>query len=255
MTPTIGIPCCIRQVGLHPFHVAGDKYIRAVHGGVGGLPLLVPALAGDWDVDELLGRLDGLLLTGSTSNVEPQHYGDDPDSHAGDRDPARDATNLRLIRAALDRGLPLLAICRGLQELNVALGGTLTRDVATAPGRFDHHPDPKHDTATQYGPAHRVILKREGVLAALFGKAEITVNSIHHQGVDRLADGLAIEGLAPDGQVEAVRVADAKGFALAVQWHPEWRYWEDAQSTALFAAFGRAAAAYRDRHQRRAAAE
>jgi putative glutamine amidotransferase len=255
MRPLIGIPCCVRQVGLHPFHIAGDKYVRAVHDAAGGLPLLVPALAGEWEIDALLGRLDGLVITGSTSNVEPQHYGDDPADHRGERDPARDATNLVLIRAAIDRGLPMLAICRGLQELNVALGGTLNRDLKSAPGRFDHHPDPKADAPTQYAPAHRAVLTRGGQLAGILGAQEITVNSIHYQGVERLADRLIIEALAPDGQVEAARVADAPGFALGVQWHPEWRYWDNPDSVKLFAAFGDAARAHAEARTTARAAE
>lgn len=239
MRPVVGIPCCNRPVGPHPFHIVGDKYIRAVSEGAGALPLLVPAL-GDWhDVDDLLDHLDGLLITGSPSNVEPHHYDGPPSRDGTHHDPGRDATNLPLIRRALERGIPALFICRGIQELNVACGGTLIQHVHEHDDRFDHRADESQSIDVQYGPAHRVMLTIDGTLARLFGKVETTVNSIHGQGIDRVGDGLAIEAIAEDGQVEAVRATDVPGFALGVQWHPEWRFWENADSRALFAAFGR----------------
>ena len=240
--PTIGVTCCVKQVEGHAFHAAGDKYIRAVSEACAGLPLLIPALGGALDPAALIGRLDGLLLTGSLSNVEPAQYGGGPTAEGDYSDPDRDRTTLPLIRAALAARLPLLAICRGIQELNVALGGTLHAKVHEVPGRQDHRApdDQPHDI--QYGPSHPVRLAPGGALAALFGGPETTVNSLHWQGIDRLAPGLAVEAQAPDGQVEAVRVAAVHGidggFALAVQWHPEWRALENADSRALFAAFG-----------------
>ena len=231
------------MIGAHPFHVAGDKYLRAVADGAQALPLLIPALGDGLDPAELVGRLDGLLLTGSASNVEPHRYGG-PSSAAGTpHDPARDATTLPLIRAALDAGVPLLGICRGFQELNVALGGTLHQRVHEVPGLDDHREDESAPLEVQYGPAHPVRLAPGGILAGLAGALEVRVNSVHGQGIDRLAPGLAVEATAPDGLVEAVRVEHAPAFALAVQWHPEWRFWEDPLSAALFAAFGDAAAA------------
>lgn len=244
MRPLVGIPCCVRQVGLHPFHIVGDKYVRAVTDGAHGLAIGLPALGEHYDWQDLLARLDGLLITGSPSNVHPALYGDPSDVNDVEHDPARDATTLPLIRAALTAGIPLLAICRGIQELNVALGGTLHQNLVAVDGRFDHHPDPTLDADGQYAPAHPVQLARGGVLSGLFGKTAITVNSIHYQGINRLADGLEAEATAQDGQVEAVRVRDAKAFAIGVQWHPEWRFWENAESRALFAAFGRAVADY-----------
>lgn len=239
--PLIGVPACARMMGEHPFHVVGDKYVRAVSDGAGGMPLLIPALGTALDMEEVAGRLDGLLVTGSRSNVEPQRYGGAPSEPGTLHDPQRDDTTLPLIRAALEMGVPLLGICRGLQELNVALGGTLHQAVHAVPGYGDHREDKEAPLAVQYGPAHTVRLAPGGVLAGLTnGAAEVRVNSLHGQGIDRLADALVVEATAGDGLVEAVRVAGAPAFALAVQWHPEWRFWEDPLSAALLRAFGAA---------------
>jgi putative glutamine amidotransferase len=253
--PVVGIPCCMRTIGSHPFHIVGDKYVRAVSEGAGAVPFVIPALGEWWDFDDLLDRVDGLLITGSPSNIEPQHYGGPVLDPAPLADPARDRTTLPLIRKALAAGVPLLAICRGLQELNVALGGTLHQEVHAIPGRLDHRADESRPVEVQYGPAHPVTIEPDGMLRRLLGKTEIRVNSIHAQGIDRLADGLAVEAVAPDGQIEAVRVCrtpegSCPSFAIAVQWHPEWRFWENEDSRTLFTAFGeavraRAAARYR----------
>lgn len=248
--PLIGIPCCARTLGAHPFHIAGDKYVRAVSDGAGALPLLVPALGDAIDPAELLSRLDGLMLTGSPSNVEPRHYGGPASAEGTLHDAERDATTLPLIRAALDMGVPLLGICRGFQELNVALGGTLHQRVQEVPGMLDHREDKTAPVEVQYAKAHPVRLAADGLLARITGAAELRVNSVHAQGIDRLAAGLAVEATAPDGLVEAVRVEGASAFALAVQWHPEWRFWEDPPSAALFAAFGDAARARAEGHGR-----
>lgn len=235
------------MMGEHPFHVAGDKYIRAVSDGAGALPLLIPALGDGLDLPDLVRRLDGLLITGSASNVAPHLYGGPPSADGTLHDPARDATTLPLLRLALEEGVPLLGICRGCQELNVALGGTLHQRVHAVPGLSDHREDETQPVDVQYGPAHPVRLAPDGLLARLAGHGggpvtEVMVNSVHGQGIDRLAPGLAVEATAPDGLVEAVRVAGAPAFAVAVQWHPEWRFWNDPLSAALFAAFGEAAA-------------
>lgn len=241
--PLVGVTACRRAMGEHPFHVAGDKYVRAVSDGARALPVLIPALGPEIDLDALLDRLDGLLLTGSRSNVGPAHYGG-PRSAAGTlHDAARDDTTLPLIRKAIGRSVPLLGICRGLQELNVALGGTLHQRLHEVPGLSDHNAADGTPAETQYAPAHPVALAAGGQLAAITGQAEIRVNSVHAQGIDRLAPGLAVEAVAPDGVIEAVRVEGAPAFALAVQWHPEWRFRDDPASTALFAAFGEAVTA------------
>jgi putative glutamine amidotransferase len=241
--PLVGIPACARQLGHHPFHIAGDKYIRAVSDGAGALPLIIPALGGTLDLDGLVERLDGLLVTGSPSNVEPARYGG-PSSVPGTlHDLERDATTLPLIRAALAVGVPVLAICRGIQELNVALGGSLHQRVQELPGKLDHRADDSRPVEEQYAKVHSVDLTPGGLLERITGKREIRVNSIHAQAVDRLADGLIAEAVAPDGLIEAVSVTGARAFTLAVQWHPEWRFWECPDSTALFKAFGQACGA------------
>jgi putative glutamine amidotransferase len=178
------------------------------------------------------------MVTGSPSNVDPVHYGGPPAREGNLADPARDATTLPLIRRAVARGVPLLAICRGLQEVNVAFGGTLHQYLHEVPGRRDHRSDKTKSYAERYGLAHPVDLTPGGRLQALLGGAtRIEVNSLHGQGIDRLAPGLAVEALAEDGTIEAVSVTEAKGFALAVQWHPEWHVLENPVSRRLFAAF------------------
>jgi putative glutamine amidotransferase len=236
--PLVGIPCDHRMIGPHPFHAVGEKYIVAVRDGAGSLPLLVPVLENPFDIDEILDTVDGLFLTGSPSNVAPKNYGGVPPREGVLQDERRDATTLPLIRAAVERGVPLLAVCRGFQEFNVAFGGTLHQHVEEVPGRFDHREDKKAPLDVQYAPIHDVQLTPGGSLESIAGKSTIKVNSLHGQGVDRLGEGLAVEAVAPDGQIEAFRVKNAKGFAMGVQWHPEWRFWENEFSKALFAAFG-----------------
>ncbi len=237
--PVIGIPCCARPVNDHPYHVVGDKYVRAVTQSIGGLPLLIPAIGPGIDPADLVGRLDGLLLTGSRSNVEPHHYDGTPSREGTAHDAERDATTLPLIRAAVAAGLPVLAICRGIQELNVALGGTLHQLVHEVAGRRDHRSIPGTTEEKYSHPAHPVALTKGGLFERLAGAGEITVNSLHAQGIDRLAPSLAVEAVAPDGQIEAVRVEGAD-FIVGVQWHPEFRIADNAFSTALFTAFGAA---------------
>jgi putative glutamine amidotransferase len=253
--PLIGVPACVVRRDGFAYHQVGDKYVDSVVDGAGGLPLLIPALGSRLDVDALLAGLDGLLITGSPSNVEPHHYGGPPPRPDSPRDPARDATTLPLIRRALERAVPLLAICRGLQELNVALGGTLHQEVHELPGRADHRSDKPVPPPERYAPVHPVQLTPDGMLQRLLdGAPTIQVNSLHAQGIDRLAARLGVEASAPDGTIEAVSVRDAPGFALAVQWHPEWRVLENPTSRRLFAAFGAACRArQKARHERHGA--
>jgi len=249
-TPLIGVTSCLKpRDGLH-FHTVGDKYVEAVIIGSGGLPVLLPAIGDRLDPDMLLDRLDGLLVTGSPSNVDPARYGGPQAREDNLADPARDATTLPLIRRAVARGVPLLAICRGLQELNVALGGSLHQHVHELPGRFDHRSDKTRTYPERYGLAHPVTVTPGGRLQAILGGAgRVEVNSLHGQGIDRLAPGLAVEAVADDGTIEAVSVEDARGFALALQWHPEWGVAENAVSRRLFAAFGDAARAQAGRRR------
>ena len=252
--PIVGVPACLVEADRFGFHQVGDKYVTGVLDGAGALPLLIPALGARLDPAHLLPCLDGLLVTGSPSNVAPQHYGGPAAAPDSPGDAARDATTLPLIRAALAAAVPLFAICRGLQELNVALGGSLHQAVHTLPGRLDHRSDKSVPPAERYAAAHPVRLTPGGTLQALLGgAATIMVNSLHGQAIDRLAPGLAVEALAADGTIEAVRVEGAPGFALAVQWHPEWRLRENPDAQRLFAAFGaacRARAAARVQHER-----
>ena len=230
------------MVGRHPFHLVGEKYARAVMEAAGAAPLLIPALAEELRFDELLDRLDGLLFTGSPSNVEPHRYQGPPSVPGTLHDPARDATTLPLIRKAVEAGVPVFGICRGFQEMNVAFGGTLHQRVHEVQGFLDHRDDETQPLEVQYGPAHDVTLEPGGVLRSLSANDRVRVNSLHSQGIERLGSELAIEARAPDGLIEAFRVARAPGFALAVQWHPEWQVMSNSFSRALFAAFGQAAA-------------
>ena len=241
--PVIGIIADRRLIGPHPFHMAGEKYIHAVATAAAGLPWVIPVLPEPLSPAEVLAAVDGLLFTGSPSNVAPARYGGEPSLPGTVHDEERDATSLPLLRDAVAAGVPVLGLCRGFQEMNVAFGGTLWQRIQEQPGMLDHRED-KHATLDlQYAPAHAVQLESDGVLRRLANKETVMVNSLHAQGVRDLAPGLTIEARAPDGLIEGFRVAAAKSFALAVQWHPEWRVLGNEFSTAIFAAFGAAARA------------
>jgi putative glutamine amidotransferase len=238
--PVVGLVTDRRVFDGMPVHQANDEYIVAVRDGSGALPLLIPSAITPLPVGDILRAVDGLVFTGAPSNVAPSHY--DAGARVGtELDEARDATTLPLLRAAIATGKPVLAICRGFQELNVALGGSLHQHVHEIPGRLDHR-EPK-DAASrdaEYAPAHPIAIMPGGVLAALSGLSGAMVNSLHHQGIDRLAAGLAVEAAAPDGQIEAISMPGAAGFLLGVQWHPEWGFADDPLSRAIFAGFGAA---------------
>ncbi len=240
----VGIPACNVEARGHPQHATPARYAAALSGGAGTIPVLIPSIGAAQLA--VLDRLDGLLLSGSPSNIEPGIYDGGASATPDLHDPGRDETMLPLIRAALERGMPVLAICRGIQELNVALGGSLYQQVHAVPGRMDHRGG-EGTQEIRYRHKHAVAL--EGQLAEIIGAAEIRVNSLHGQAINRLAPGLVVEATAPDGTIEAVRVEHAPGsvraFAIGVQWHPEWRYAEDAPSVAIFRTFGAACAAYR----------
>lgn len=250
-SPIVLVPACINQIGSHPYHTAQLKYVDAVASGAHCMPLIVPALGAATDLEALLDVAAGIMLTGSPSNVHAGLYGQDVLDASLPQDPARDATTLPLIRAALKRGLPLLAICRGFQEVNVALGGTLHQAVHAVAGMHDHRENKHHTLEQQYAAAHRVRLEADGALSRILGGAgEIMVNSLHGQGIATLAPGLAVEARADDGLVEAYRVADAAGFTLAVQWHPEWQLAQNPDSIKLFLAFGQACRNYQSKSGR-----
>ncbi|NRT56017.1 gamma-glutamyl-gamma-aminobutyrate hydrolase family protein [Sphaerotilus uruguayifluvii] len=245
--PVVLVPACNRMLGQHPFHVAGQKYVDAVR-LAGALPLVVPSVSPD-EIDTLLDLADGVLLTGSPSNVHPSRFGEAVHDPSLPLDPVRDDWTLALIPRLVERGMPLLAICRGFQEVNVALGGSLHQAVQEVPGLADHRARGEDPAEVQYGPAHPVHLVPGGLIAATLGGADdITVNSVHGQGVNRLAAGLRVEARAPDGLVEAFSIGPA-AFQLAVQWHPEWQAAANPVSMALLRAFGAACQDYRDLHR------
>ena len=248
MNPVVGIPACAKLVDGHMRHDTPARYAAAVFGGSGALPVMIPPM-GEAQLG-LLDRLDGLLLSGSPSNVHPDHYAGGESETPEKHDLDRDATTLRLIPEAIARGMPVLAICRGIQELNVALGGTLPQQVHQVPGRMDHRSGPG-TPEQKYAARHLVSVS--GELARIVGATTILVNSLHWQAIDRPAPGLMVEATAQDGTVEAVRLPGA-GFVLGVQWHPEWRYMDDSASLAIFRAFGDACRAWREQGGLRRAA-
>lgn len=224
--------------------MVGEKYLAAIRDGAGALPFVLPVLGDSIDGDAILEKVDGVFLTGSPSNVEPHRYGGDASREGTMHDAERDSTTLPLLLRALETGVPLLAVCRGFQELNVALGGTLHQHVHELPGYHVHKENPDDPLDVQYGPSHEVHLVEGGLLRGLAGEATVSVNSLHSQAIARIAERLSVEAVADDGVVEGVRVDDSPGFNLAVQWHPEWRVTENAFSMAIFNAFGNACREY-----------
>ena len=245
--PVVLVPACNRMLDQHPFHVAGKKYIDAVR-LAGCRPLIVPSIEAD-EIDALLDLADGVLLTGSASNVHPSHFGEDVHDTALPLDPARDGWTLPMIPRVLARGIPLLAICRGAQETNVALGGSLHQAVQEVAGHHDHRGPSDSGAQAQYAIAHDVTVTPGGLLDGILDAHRIAVNSVHGQGVNRLAEGLRVEARAPDGLVEAFSMPAAAGFNLCLQWHPEWQAASNPLSVRLFQAFGAACQHFRDRHR------
>ena len=239
------VTSCNRLSAGHVVHLAGRKYVDAVR-LAGALPLIAPPLDGD-QLGDLLACADGVLLTGSPSNVHPSHFGQDVHDPSLPLDPERDAWTLPLARLALQRGVPLLAICRGTQEVNVALGGSLHQAVQEVAGLNDHRDDDTLSLDLQYGPVHSVDVVAGGLLQQITGLAAFEVNSLHGQGIARLAPGLRVEAVAPDGLVEAFSLPSAPGFNLCVQWHPEWQAAANPVSMQMLLAFGAAARNHRDR--------
>lgn len=241
--PIVAVSTDVRQFENYTWHAAPAQYLEAALSAAGVLPLLVPSFGARIDLDALLDRVDGVLLTGSKSNVDPSLYGGDASEANGPYDPDRDATTLPLIRKAVQRGIPLLAICRGIQEMNVALGGTLASEIQDLPGRMDHRAPVSDDQDERFAIHQTVTIKPGSCLAGVFGAGEILVNSVHRQAIDRLGPDLDVEAVAPDGTVEAVSVRGARGFAVGVQWHPEYWAGTDENSAKVFRAFGAAARA------------
>lgn len=250
--PVIGVVADLNRKSKHPVHSVQDKYLDAITAGSSAIAFILPTLidrpggafSDSADIDAALDMLDGVFLSGATSNVDPAQYGralQDPESPA---DPARDHVTLALIRAAHRRGVPLFGVCRGFQEINVALGGTLHQQVHNTEGFADHREPEDAPLDIAYGPAHPIAIVPGGLFETLAGGRQAQVNSLHGQGVDDLAPGLAVEATAPDGLIEAYR-GTGPGFLVGVQWHPEWQFRANPLSSALFRAFGEAARAYR----------
>ena len=244
----VGIPCDLRIIDDLPFHVVGEKYINAVRDVTGAIPLLIPVAREPLDIEQILDAVDGIFLPGSPSNVAPENYGGAPPRDGNVADPQRDALCLPLIRATVARGMPLLAVCRGMQEMNVAFGGTLHQFVHELPGRHNHLDGhlqkPAATLDERYAPAHTITVLAKTHLARIIGAKRFKVNSVHNQGIDRLAEGLQVEAVAPDGTIEAVSIDGAPGFAIGVQWHPEWRASENPAYAAIFQAFRKALLAW-----------
>jgi len=238
--PIVAVSACVKEVDGYPNYAVGTKYVDALAEASGVTPLILPALGYGTHAEDVLAMCDGLFLTGSVSNVEPHHYDGEPSDEGTLHDPLRDATTLPLIRRAVEDGVPVFAICRGYQEMNVAFGGSLHQKVHEQPGFMDHREDRSQQPDIYFGPAHDVDLATGGVLAEIAGCVRVTVNSLHAQGVECLAPGLVVEASAPDGLIEAFRVRDAKAYAVGVQWHPEWKVMGNAFSRALFERFGEA---------------
>jgi putative glutamine amidotransferase len=242
--PLVLLPACIREIDARHFHCVPEAYSDALR-LVGCQPLLVPGIA-PGEFESLLELADGILLPGSPNNVHPSHFDEEILDLSLPLDPKRDALTLPLIRAAIERGIPILGICRGHQEINVALGGSLHQAVHLIPGNDNHQPHADAGPELKYGPAHDVAITRGGLLESILGVERITVNSIHGQAVNRLAPGFRVEALAPDGVIEAITLPNAPGFNLGLQWHPEWQAAGNPVSVAIFQAFATACHSFRD---------
>lgn len=243
--PLVAVSTDTRQFENYLWHAAPQQYLEAAVEAAGVFPVLVPSLGARLDLDELLANVDGVMLTGSKSNVDPSLYGGEAGEENGPYDKARDATTLPLIRMAIERGVPLLAICRGIQELNVALGGSLASEIQEREGVMDHRAPESDNQDVRFAIRQKVSIEPGSCLAGVFGAGEIMVNSVHRQAVERLGDRLQVEAVAQDGTVEAVSVIGAPAFAVGVQWHPEYWVKSDDASARIFRAFGDAVRAHR----------
>jgi putative glutamine amidotransferase len=238
--PVAGIICCTRTVGIEPAQAVMNRYVAGAMKYADAAALLVPSMPELMRASEVAARLDGLMLTGSPSNMGPSLYGEDAPDAPGPFDPARDTMTADLIKAMLDLGRPVFGVCRGFQEINVAFGGSLRRDMAASADLIAHHAPDEVDFNGMFDHLHPVDLTPGGVLAGAFNTDRAVVNSVHYQGVDRLGEGLSVEARAEDGVVEAVSATVNGAPVLAVQWHPEWKPADNPQSQIFFQLFGRA---------------
>ena len=231
----------------YPVHAGGTMNSQAVADVAGCLPVIIPSDPRFVSVADLLDLCDGFLLTGGRPNVHPQEYGEEETEAHGCFDRSRDAITLPLVRACVERGQPFLGICRGFQEVNVAMGGTLHPEIRDLPGRMNHRMPPDGTLEEQFALRHAVRFTPGGVFHRLMGAEEVMTNSLHGQGINRAGPRIVVDGLAPDGTAEALHIRDAPGFTLSVQWHPEWNASDDPVSRPLFAAFGAAVLAWAER--------
>lgn len=239
--PVLGVVCCTRRMGTETAQAVINRYVVAAMRHADAAALLIPALPERMTADEIVGRLDGILLTGSPSNVAPERYGEAGAVDAeGPYDPARDAMTAALVAAMIGRQRPVFGVCRGLQELNVALGGTLRRDTSRSPDLVRHHAPEGVAFDTMFDHTHPVALTPGGILSAAYGRDMLTVNSVHYQGIAKLAPRLDIEAKAPDNIVEAVSATIDGAPIMAVQWHPEWDADTNPDSAIFFQLLGRA---------------
>lgn len=238
--PVLGVICCNRSIEGQAAQSVMTRYLNSSLTYADAAGLLVPAMPGLFNAREVAPRLDGILLTGTPSNLDPQRYGELVDDAPGPFDPDRDEMTARLIDAMLELGKPVFGICRGFQELNVAFGGTLRRDMADHPGLLPHHAPRDASFEGMFEHIHPVKLEQGGVLHRAYDADEIDIVSVHYQGVEKLGKGLTIEAVAPDGVIEAVSAEVNGAPVLAVQWHPEWKAHENPQSQLFFKLLGRA---------------
>ena len=241
--PLVGLPADTYEKSGFLFHSLGDKYVRALTDVSKVLAVMIPSMIDEAAINAMLDHFDGVLMTGAISNVHPPHYGEAATEAHEPYDHGRDQTTLKLIRAVIERGIPLFCICRGFQELNVVMGGSLETEIQDKPGRLDHR-GKTDDPDIRYAPTHEIAIAKGGMLERILGKSTTHVNSVHRQGIKSIGPGLIAEATAPDGIVEAVSVKGAKGFALATQWHPEYKAAQNPDSVKLFTAFGDAVRAH-----------
>lgn len=237
--PVLGIIACNRMVGTEVAQTVVNRYATAAMRYADCAALIIPSLPDLMQAREVVGRLDGVLLTGTPSNVEPARYGDDS-AGEGPFDRDRDRMMLELVKAVIAVQRPLFGICRGFQEINVALGGTLRRDTSASDALLHHHAPDGVDFDAMFDHRHKVDLVEGGLLASAYGAASLDVNSVHYQGVGHLAKGLTVEAQAPDGLVEAYSARPNGAPLLAVQWHPEWATGDNEQSQVYFRLLGQA---------------
>lgn len=248
MRPVIGIVGNSYIVNdTYPVQAAGVMNITSVSRVMQATPLIIPALADQVAVEDILQVCDGILLTGGRPNVHPREYGHPETEAHGPFDPDRDRLTLPLARVCIERGLPIMGLCRGFQEINVAMGGTLHPEIRDLPGRDNHRMPPDGTLEEKFALRHSVTLRQGGPFHKLFGSTQVLTNTLHGQGIIDAGERVVLDGFAPDGTPEALYIEDAPGFTLSVQWHPEWNSESDPVSLALFSAFAEAARDWKTR--------